>query len=176
MLKSQLWGYLQLLVVAAVLSACVNSGTLDAESKDQQASFGSAAASVALPKTACVNPMTVYRHTDNGSSVCGTLLSQTTGRPVSETIILLMRGRQAGEEAPIMISGANLDVGDLSSTSAADGSFYFEDVPPGTYYLAVWAPYDWLLVPGLDGDRLPRRIVVKTGASLSLGVVSLQWP
>lgn len=176
MLKAHTCGYLQLLILTAVLSACVSSCTPDDVTIDHPILPGANASSAELINTACVDPVREYRHTDDGSSLCGTLLSKTTGAPVSETIILLMRGRGIGEEAPMVISGANPEAGDLSSVSAADGRFLFENVPPGTYYLAVWAPYDWLMVADLDGDRLPRRIVAEAGASLDLGVVGLHWP
>lgn len=51
-----------------------------------------------------------------------------------------------------------------------------DSIPPGAYYLAVWAPYDWILVTESETDETPRLITLKPDTTEALGKLSLCWP
>jgi len=49
-------------------------------------------------------------------------------------------------------------------------------LPPGEYYLAVWAPYNWLPVPADATDTMPRVFEVRAGDRLDVGRLEVAWP
>jgi hypothetical protein len=79
-------------------------------------------------------------------------------------------------EPPAVLVGAHAEQGDILGFTDETGEFALSDIPPGNYYLAVWAPYNWILVPESSTDSTPRLITLEPDERLNLGVVYLSWP
>jgi hypothetical protein len=109
----------------------------------------------------------------------GQLFSTTGQSAIPGTAFYLLPARpapQEGEELVLVLNGPDPDAGDVAGTSDADGNFTLTAVPPGEYYLAVWAPYNWLPVPDDATDTLPRVFQVRAGDRLDAGRLELAWP
>jgi hypothetical protein len=79
-------------------------------------------------------------------------------------------------ESSAIYTGPSEENGDIRGVTDADGIFTFTDVPPGHYFLIVWAPYTWVLATESDVDFAPYRITVETNQQINLGVVNVPWP
>jgi hypothetical protein len=107
-------------------------------------------------------------------------LFSTTGRSsIPGTAFYLLPAQPAppeGEELVLVLKGPDLEAGDVVGTSDADGNFTLTAVPPGEYYLAVWAPYTWIPIPADATDTMPRVFEVRAGDRLDAGRLELAWP
>jgi hypothetical protein len=65
---------------------------------------------------------------------------------------------------------------DVSGQSDNQGRIVLNNIPPGRYYLAVWAPYNWILAVESASDSTPRLIVLEPDQRVNLGVIYLSWP
>ena len=77
---------------------------------------------------------------------------------------------------PTLFSGPKKDHGDVAGVTDANGRFAFTNVPAGIYYLAINAPYDWILAFESVEAPSPLQIVVEAGDQLDLGLLSVPWP
>lgn len=81
-----------------------------------------------------------------------------------------------GEFFPPSVSlGPSVDAGDIIVETNGVGQLQME-VPPGNYYMAVWTPYNWLLVVSEPDEESPRLITVEEGDQIDLGVLYVDWP
>lgn len=78
-------------------------------------------------------------------------------------------------ELPSVLGEPDPLKGQIEGMSDIRGYFELTEVPPGNYYIAVWAPYNWLIVFESD-NRTPWVIHVEAGDRRALGCVSLAWP
>jgi hypothetical protein len=81
------------------------------------------------------------------------------------------------KEIPPVFTGPNLKIGDITGRSDKNAEFQLDNLPPGAYYLIVWAPYSW--IPAVNPSTDPARdflIEVKAGQKYPLGVVQFAWP
>ncbi len=109
------------------------------------------------------------------ASLAGALYSLSGKGPIPGTTFFLTSATgEEGADPPSVFTGAS--TGDIVGTSGPNGEFAFDAVPPGRYYLAVWAPYDWILAVQSETDNTPRLIEVKAGERLDLGRVDVPWP
>lgn len=110
-------------------------------------------------------------------SLAGALYSLSGRGPIPGTTFFLTAATGEGRTAPpSVLTGAKTTAGDILATSGANGEFAFDAIPPGRYYLAVWAPYDWILAVQSETDDTPRLIEVEAGQRLDLGRVDVPWP
>jgi len=64
----------------------------------------------------------------------------------------------------------------LVAESDDQGRIVLTDVPPGNYFLAVWAPYNWVLAHESRTDLTPRSFVLEPDTEHDLGRIEMVWP
>jgi len=111
------------------------------------------------------------------ASISGTLYSYTIRRIVPKTMFYLTSavGEDNRKFPPILI-GPDDEAGDIRGASDATGQFAMDDLPPGNYFLIVWAPYTWIPAETDEFQLEPRLIELKANKPNPLGVVYLSWP
>lgn len=111
------------------------------------------------------------------ASISGTLYSVSTSRVIPETPFYLTRGIGSDERLlPIVLEGPNPEKGDLSGKTDAMGQFQLNGIPPGNYYLFVWAPYTWVPADNSATDLTPRLLELSANQKEPLGIVYVSWP
>ncbi len=111
------------------------------------------------------------------ASVSGVLYSFSVDRNIPETVFYLTPARgEAPTEPPTILAGPHPEEGDVRGVSDAQGRVTLNNAPPGNYYMAVWAPYNWILVTESDTDPTPRLITLSADGREDLGMLYLCWP
>ena len=112
------------------------------------------------------------------ASVSGILYTFTGHAPIPGTIFYLTPAKEEddGPHPPMVLVGPHEDKGDYRGTSGSHGEFIINDIEPGNYYLAVWAPYTWVLAVNSPTDFTPRLIQLSPNTQINLGVVYVSWP
>ncbi len=110
------------------------------------------------------------------ASVSGILYSFCAGRGIPGTVFYLTPASGEGAEPPTLLFGPRPEKGDVRGVSGDAGEVRLDNVPPGSYYLAVWAPYKWVLVVESEGSETPRVIELRAGERKALGILQLCWP
>ncbi len=110
------------------------------------------------------------------ASVGGTLFTFSGHAPIPGTIFYLIPSEGASNGPPRVLSGPNAEHGDIQGQSDSSGHFAIGDIAPGSYYLAVWAPYDWILAVESPSDQTPRLITLEPNQCSDLGRVDVAWP
>jgi hypothetical protein len=108
--------------------------------------------------------------------VRGGLFSSTTDMAVAETSVYLVRGigPQRDEMPPVWSGPAD---GDIHGRTDKLGWFVINDVPPGVYYVTVWAPLDWVVLEDYkDSVRQPLALKAQADQVLDLGFMVISWP
>jgi len=77
---------------------------------------------------------------------------------------------------PVMYAGPDPEKGHVPGTTGEAGEIDLREVPPGRYYLAMWAPYDWVLAVTARDDETPLLISVEAGSCVELGELWFPWP
>ena len=111
------------------------------------------------------------------ASVGGVLYTYTGHGPIPGTTFYLTLARGDAEpRPPAVFTGPEAEAGDILGTSDEGGWISLNNIPPGKYYLAVWAPYNWIIADESDVDRTPRLITLEADQQLDLGRIYLSWP
>ena len=110
------------------------------------------------------------------AAVSGEIFSYTGNGPVPGTSLYLYALRDGAAEAPAVLGSARPEQGDVSGKTDEQGRFTLNNVSPGDYYLAIWAPLTWLVIPQSRSDETPRVISVKADERVDLGRLELAWP
>jgi len=107
-------------------------------------------------------------------------LFNTTGQSVIPGTAFYLAPAQpapeAGNDLVLVLKGPDVAAGDVVGKSDDQGNFTLNDVPPGDYYLVVWAPYNWLPIPADAEDTMPRVFKIRAGDRLDVGRLELVWP
>jgi hypothetical protein len=77
---------------------------------------------------------------------------------------------------PTLLIGPEEQNGDIHGTTDLLGQINLDDVPPGNYYLIVWAPYNWSIAENTPSEQRPRLIELNQGDREALGVLYVSWP
>jgi len=110
-------------------------------------------------------------------SISGTLYSPIQKMVVPETQFYLTPGWGVDQrEVPPTFVGPQVDKGDIELRSDAQGNFSANNIPPGNYYLAVWAPLTWDIAQVSDKDTKPLLLEIKADQKYPLGIVNVSWP
>jgi hypothetical protein len=112
------------------------------------------------------------------ASLSGVLYSPGVNRIIPGTQFYLTPAIEDNGQLyiPTMFVGPQVDKGDVAGMSNEKGQIMLDNVPPGNYYLAVWAIYNWPLAFGANDDKLPLLITVKAGDQRDLGLLYVEWP
>jgi hypothetical protein len=113
------------------------------------------------------------------ATLSGALVNRMDENPIPGTAFYLTAAKPEAEtqgEFVLMLSGPDTEAGDVAGQTDAQGAFRLTNVPPGNYYLVVWAPYNWIPVPESSADERPRVFVVAEGETVDLGRLALPWP
>ena len=111
------------------------------------------------------------------ASISGVLYNFSGHDPIPETVFYLTPAVGEGkQDPPHVFVGPREEQGDIQGMSDTQGRIFLNNVPPGSYYLAVWAPYNWILAVESATDPTPRLIVLEPNQRENLGTVYLSWP
>jgi hypothetical protein len=77
---------------------------------------------------------------------------------------------------PLIIAGPEANLGDIPGQTDNQGRFSLNQVPPGNYYLVIWAPLNWILAENSQQDPTPRLVELSANQSVPLGLVVAPWP
>jgi len=110
------------------------------------------------------------------ASISGVLYSFTSDGPIPETVLYLTPARGEAKRPPSILVGPRKELGDIQGVSDDHGQIFLNNIPPGNYYLAVWAPYDWILAVESTTDITPRLIELEPNQREALGIIYLSWP
>ncbi|MCB9140782.1 MAG: hypothetical protein H6646_00775 [Anaerolineales bacterium] len=113
-----------------------------------------------------------------GAASIGGVLYGYGDQAIVGTVFYLTPAVQDGDKflAPTIYVGPKEENGDVSSQTEITGQFSVANIPPGVYYLAVWAPYDWILAFPDQNAQSPLQITVEAGDQLDLGALFVPWP
>lgn len=113
------------------------------------------------------------------ASLSGVLYAPTVNRIIPGTQFYLTPAIEDNGQLyiPTLFAGPKADNGDIAGISNEKGQLLLDNVPPGNYYLAVWAIYNWPLAFGGATEELPLLITVEAGEQRDLGLLYVpEWP
>jgi hypothetical protein len=111
------------------------------------------------------------------ASISGGLFSYTSGIQVAQTQFYLTRLEEGdANNIPPFFTGPNLKTEDVLYTTDEKGNFRIYNVPPGTYLLVVWAPYNWVLAQKTREDVSPLVLVLEADKRYPMGTINIAWP
>jgi hypothetical protein len=114
---------------------------------------------------------------DGLASVSGVLFSYTIERALPGTQLYLTRA--VGEDqtrVPPLITGPELDRGDILGQTNKVGQFLFENIPPANYYMFIWTPSTYTPAQISRDDITPQLIRLAANQRFAMGVVYVAWP
>jgi hypothetical protein len=96
--------------------------------------------------------------------------------PIAETYFYLTPGvGEHGDQIPRLLTGAGPK--DIQSHTDRQGWFAVDNIPPGTYFMVVWAPLAWAVLETEEGDATaPVPLKLEPGKVLDLGELRIIWP
>ncbi len=109
------------------------------------------------------------------ASISGLLYSFTGRSPIPGTLYYLTPAGEMGSPPNILV-GPREEEGDIRGTSDERGQIRLNNIPPGSYYLVVWAPYNWILAVESEANMTPYLITLKPDQRLNLGIIYVPWP
>jgi hypothetical protein len=77
---------------------------------------------------------------------------------------------------PAAFVGPQPEKGDILFFSDNVGNFSIKNIPPGNYYLVVWAPLNWVVAQISETEAIPLLLEIKPDQRVNLGIVYLAWP
>ncbi len=115
---------------------------------------------------------------EGAAALSGVLYSANVNRIIPGTTFYLTPAIEDNGQLyiPSVFVGPQVERGDIAGTSNEKGQIMLDNVPPGNYYLAVWAIYNWPLAFGAQNDSLPLMITVKAGEQQDFGLLYVDWP
>ncbi len=160
-----------ILVLALLLTAC--------ETPPMPAPFVSPFDSPLVPEATSAVAEQLPAPEAGMATLSGQLFSTTGQAVIPGTAFYLTPAQpapEAGTDLVLVLKGPDLTSGDIIGKSDDKGNFTLTNVSPGDYYLAVWAPYNWLPIPADAADTLPRVFNIKAGDRLDVGRLEMAWP
>lgn len=111
------------------------------------------------------------------AAISGVLYTFMGEGPIPGTLFYLTPGRgDENRDPPSVLVGPREGQGDVRGDSNEKGWIALNDIPPGNYFLIVWAPYDWIVATESEFDDTPRLITLEPDQQLNLGVIYVSWP
>lgn len=113
---------------------------------------------------------------DQGKATFGGILySLNFQRVIPNTAFYLILAPEDDESPPMVLTGPHTERGDILAFSDDQGRFLLDNIPPGRYFLAVWAPLNWILAVNSPVDETPRLFSLRPNDVLQ-GTVYVPWP
>ena len=111
------------------------------------------------------------------ASLSGVLYSYVLSRTIPGTVFYLTTPVIIDGEAmlPILL-GPKKEMGDVQGVSDQSGGFVVNNIPPGDYYLLVWAPYNWVLAETSSETHSPLLVRLVADRAEDLGTILFPWP
>ena len=124
-----------------------------------------------------VAPLEALEPNPGMASISGVLYSFTIKQVIQGTGFFLIPavGPEKRDVPPIIVA-PEASRGEIISRSADNGDISMKDVPPGNYYLVVWAPLNWSVAQISAEDSTPLLLELKAGSRIPLGVIYISWP
>ena len=123
------------------------------------------------------NPLKPPESLKGNASISGVLFSYTTGITIGGTAFYLSPATGSEEEnVPKTFVGPLKENGDIEGRTEDNGNVFLSDIPPGNYYLVVWAPYNWNIAETAEKNLTPLLIKLEQDEKLELGVIYVSWP
>lgn len=116
--------------------------------------------------------------TDKGTaSISGVLFSYNSSVILPNTSFYLTKAQGDDKrQVPMLIVAPRKEYGDIAAQTDAAGAVNLANIPPGNYYLVVWAPMGWSLAENSAKEQKPLLIELKPDQRLAMGVIYLSWP
>lgn len=109
------------------------------------------------------------------ASACGVLISLYMNLfRIPQTPFYFISAKNQDRE-PILLNPRS-EAGDIFGLSDSDGRIVLDNLPPGAYYLVVWAPYNWALAVKSPDDPTLRVFIFNPDKKYNLGEIYVQWP
>jgi hypothetical protein len=109
------------------------------------------------------------------AALSGVLYSLNFQRTIPETAFYLIPAAE-DKQPPEVLFGPRKEKGDILGFSDAEGKILLNNMPPGDYFMAVWAPLNWILAVDASVDANPRLISLAPDESKALGTINFPWP
>jgi hypothetical protein len=163
-----------------ILTGCTSSRTSTPAGVDPYPAAGDSLGPAAGSEKTLLTPMPPADAPDpvgGMASVSGALYSYTIGKVISDTMFYLTPAQGENRDAmPAFLAGPDPARGDITGRSDVYGNFAFNNIPPGSYFLVVSAPYNWCPAETAPDNPAARLIRLQAGDRLALGVVYVSWP
>lgn len=186
MRKKYIWVFSLLLFVANLtLAACQTDqpsptiASTPAEVVTTEAStLSSPLSSPIVPTTPPEPTPTAPAPAEGQAAIYGTLIvNDGRNTPLIETPLYLTPGiGENKDELPPLLVG--VQEGDIRGFTDKQGHFAINNIPPGTYYLIIWAPLSWIPYHKVVGPEQMELILITLEAdqTLALGEQIINWP
>ncbi len=111
------------------------------------------------------------------ASISGVLYSFTIKQVIPGTGFYLIPavGPEKKDVPPIIVA-PEASRGEIISRSDDNGNIYIKDIPPGNYYLVIWAPLNWSVAQISEDDSTPLLLELNAGSRIPLGIIYVSWP
>jgi hypothetical protein len=121
-------------------------------------------------------PQDAQEPVEGMAAISGVLYLGTTRQVLTDTQYFLLPIKNTTELASLAtLVAPDAERGDIIGKSDGNGVINLDNVPPGKYYLAVWAHMNWYLAQVSDQDTTPLVLDLNTGESIPLGVIYITY-
>jgi hypothetical protein len=168
-----------LITLGGVLAACVAAPPTESPIPTQVPS-PQVQSPVATPSSVEVSPAATPAEIpvpeEGKAAIIGVLYTFSGHGPIPGTAFYLTPALGETNRPPQVLAGARDEEGDVRGESGPQGQVALNQIPPGSYYLAVWAPYAWILAVESEDDQTPRLITLDPDQRQDLGMIYVAWP
>lgn len=122
-------------------------------------------------------PATAPEPEKGKASISGALYSFTSKIRLPGTQAYLTRasGEQGNQLNPVL-TGPQPEIGDITFSTDNKGNFELNNIPPGKYFIIVWAPYSWSVVQKSETDNSALLFDLVADQPKPVGIVVTSWP
>ncbi len=112
------------------------------------------------------------------ASLKGVLRSYTVHKDLPETLFYLALGVGENNEIfPPILVGPREEIGDIIGVTDSEGKIELNNIPPGKYYIIVWAPpYNWEPVIVSPENTLALLFDLQADERLTFDTLFVSWP